>query len=39
MRHDPMTGNQSMKKGKWKAFKVGGIWIEPMSFPFMQEDK
>jgi hypothetical protein len=34
-----MNGNRSMKKGKTKAFKVGGIWIDPMSFPFTKEDK
>jgi hypothetical protein len=28
-----------VKEAKQKAYKVGGIWVDPMCFPFMKEYK
>jgi len=39
MQHEPLTGKKKMKESKFKAYKVGGIWVDPMCLPFMKEHK
>jgi len=39
MQHDPLTGKKIMKEAKQKAYKVGGIWVDPMCYPFAKDYK
>jgi hypothetical protein len=39
MIHEPLTGKRTVKEARHKAYKVGGIWVDPMCFPFMKEHK
>ena len=39
MNRDPLTGKKIVKESRHKAYKVGGIWVDPMCFPFVKEDK
>ena len=39
MQHEPLTGKRTVKEARQKAYKVGGIWVDPMCFPFMKEYK
>ena len=39
MIHELLTGKRTVTKAKHKACKVGGIWVDPMCFPFMKEYK
>ena len=39
MIHEPLTGKRTVKEARQKAYKVGGIWVDPMCFPFMKEHK
>jgi hypothetical protein len=39
MIHEPLTGKRTVKEARLKAYKVGGIWVDPMCFPFMKEYK
>jgi hypothetical protein len=34
MIQDPLTGNKKAKESRQKACKVGGIWVDPMCYPF-----
>jgi len=39
MKKDPLTGDKIMKEARHKAYKVGGIWIDPMCYPFLKDYK
>ena len=39
MIHEPLTGKITVKEARLKAYKVGGIWVDPTCFPFMKEYK
>ena len=39
MQHETLTGKRTVKEARQKAYKVGGIWVDPMCFPFMKEYK
>jgi hypothetical protein len=39
MLHEPLTGKRTVKEVRLKAYKVGGIWVDPMCFPFMKEHR
>jgi len=34
---DPLTGNKKVKESRKKAYKVGGIWGDPMCYPFVKQ--
>ena len=37
MNQDPLTGNKKVKESRKKAYKVGGIWVDPMCYPFVKQ--
>ncbi len=37
MSHDPLTGKKKVKESKHKAYKAGGIWVDPMCYPFVKK--
>jgi len=39
MIHEQLTGKRTVKEARLKAYKVGGIWVDPLCFPFMKEYK
>jgi hypothetical protein len=39
MMHEPLTVKRTVKEVGHKAYKVGGIWLDPTCFPFMKEYK
>ena len=39
MMHEPLTGKRTVKEAGHKAYKVGGIWVDPMCYPFLKDYK
>jgi hypothetical protein len=38
MNNEPMARKKTGKAAKRKAYKVGGIWVDPMCFPSFERN-
>jgi len=37
MIQDPLTGDKKTKESRQKAYKIGGIWVDPTCYPFVRK--